>query len=255
MRIDHGGHPLPPGQVRATQVHDLLGAGLSPTSSARRLTLGDETLNDAAAIGSTPTDAVSVDIPWKQAADDAIARVEARHGELSDFAKQKVYEDFASRGEGGEGNGPVGRPPWKGWVIESANTPVEDADPSDEVTEMMVGDGSDVEGTDGADDAGGTATDGGDVSSGEMSETDYGTEYVDGADDAATALVQDEDDTDDTESMSAEGGVSANDATEAAESGVAEVMLDDAGQAATTAADADSDGIPDSEDPDVAVAA
>lgn len=254
MRIDHGGHPLPPGQVRATQVHDLLGAGLSPASSARRLNLPEETLDDAAAIGSTPAEAVTVDIAWKDAADAAIAKVESRHGELSDFAKQKVYEDFASRAAGGEGSGPVGRPPWKGWVIENATTPVEDADPADEVTELSVGDGTDDDGLDGADDASGSTPDGGDVSSGELAETDYGTEYVegDGGDDGA--IVQDEDDTDDTESMSADGGVSANDATQAAEAGSNQAVIDDLAQT-TPAVDADSDGIPDDEDPEVAVAA
>jgi len=236
MRIDQH---LPPGQVRATQVHDLLGAGLRPGAPPR---------SPSGVEGASPAgEALSVDMPWKTAADEAIAKVEAKHGEMPDELKQRVYEDFASRASGGEGNGPVNRPPWKGWVVDATPVPVDESDPSDEVTELMIGDGGGDEEI-GIDDAGGEAAGGGDVSSGEMAETDYSTEYIDtGADDFA--LVQDEDDAEDTESLLTGGG-----GTDEPGGSVASVVID-AMTAGSGALDSDGDGIVDTEDVDQSVAA
>ncbi len=112
MRVSPSQH-VPPGELRSAMVHERLAAGESPASSPRlrraegpfALEAGPVTSASSSGTGA-PTvavgDAVEVDMPWREEADAAIAKVEEQHGgvPMSDALRDRVYADFAGRAAG-----------------------------------------------------------------------------------------------------------------------------------------------------------
>lgn len=127
MRVTPEVH-VPPGQIRSAMVHERLAAGQSP----RTLTTGtgrpgpiENTLGapvDGAATSTTTAttegEAVAVDMPWREEADAAIAKVEEQHGgePMSDAMRDRVYADFAGRAAGLGEHAEKGLPTWKAWA-------------------------------------------------------------------------------------------------------------------------------------------